>query len=316
MIDDLKFVQGAVARKDFVQALTHFNIHNGRIKGFNGSMALCSPIGLELDVKPKAGQLVKAIQMCKETVQINMTPAGRLSISSGKFRAHVDCIGEDFPDVEPEGEVLQLDGHLLEAIKVLNPFIAEDASRPWARGILFNGPSAFATNNVVLVQYWLGYSFPYIINIPKPTVQELIRINKEPTSVQVSPSSVTFHYEGDRWLRTQTYTTEWPDLTRVLDRPSDPQPLPTGFYEALETLLPFVDDVERVFVQPTGLTTSQTEGEGASVEMEGLPDTGIYNIKQLQLLQGVASKIDLQAYPAPCAFYGDSLRGAIVGLRS
>lgn len=316
MIDDLKFVQGAVARKDFVQALTHFNIHQGRIKGFNGSMALCSPIALDLDVKPKADQLVKAIQTCKETVQINMTPAGRMAIRSGKFRAHVDCIDEEFPDVEPEGELLTLDGHLLEAIKILNPFIAEDASRPWARGILFNGPSAFATNNVCLVQYWLGYSFPYIINIPKPTVQELIRINQEPVSVQVSPSSVTFHYEGDRWLRTQTYTTEWPDLARVLDREADPKELPDGFFEGLETLHPFVDDMDRVFFQETGMSTSQTEGEGASVELKGLPDTGVYNIKQLQLLDGVAGKIDLHQYPKPCIFYGKNLRGAIVGIRA
>lgn len=315
MLDALKFVQGAVARKDFVQTLTHFHISGGFIKGYNGSLALCSPIDLDLDITPKAAPFIKAIQTCKDTVQLNLTPAGRLCIKSGAFRAYVDCIDEPYPDIQPEGEVLELDGHLLEALKVLNPFIADDASRQWARGIMFRGPSAFATNNVVLVEYWLGYSFPVEVNVPKPAVQELIRIGVEPTKVQVSKNSVTFHYPSGRWLRTQTYTTQWPDTSKVLDRDSDQRPFPQGFFQALADLAPFLDEVSRVYLLGTRIATTPNDGLGASVEIGGIPETGIYNHKQLSLLEGVANTIDLTQYPAPCLFYGDNLRGAIVGMR-
>lgn len=315
MLDALKFVQGAVAKKDFVQALTHFHISGGFIKGYNGSLALCSPIDLDLEVTPKADQFIKAIATCKDTVQLNMTPAGRLSIKSGSFRAFVDCIDEAYPDVQPEGEVLELDGALLEALKKLNPFIAEDASRQWARGILFRGRSAFATNNVTLVEYWLGYNFPVEVNIPKPAVQELIRIGEEPTKVQVCENSVTFHYASGRWLRTQTYSTQWPDMAKILDRDSTQQPFPEGFFEALADLLPFADDLQRVYFLNTRMATTPVEGLGASVDLVGLPEQGIYNIRQLQLLEAVAETIDLSQYPAPCLFYGDRVRGAIVGMR-
>lgn len=315
MLEALKFVQGAVARKDYVAALTHFDIRDGRIKGYNGSLALCSPIDLSLNVKPKATQLVKAIQTCQTTTQINLTPTGRLSIKSGKFRAHVDCIEEDFPDVEPEGEMVDLDGHLLEAIKILNPFIAEDASRPWARGILLNGQSAFATNNVALIEYWLGYTFPYIINLPKPAVQELIRIGKEPERVQVAGGSITFHYEGGRWLRTQTYSTDWPDIGAILGRESNPSPLTPDFFEALEALAPFTNELEQVFFLEGALATEKDAGTGARVDIQGLPNGPAFNIKQLQLLDKVATKIDFTQYPKPCIFYGDKLRGAVVGMR-
>ena len=127
MLDTLKFVRGAVAAKDFVPALTHFQIANGFIKGYNGSIGLCSPIELDLDVKPRAAQFIKAIQTCKSTVQLSLTTNGRLSIKSGAFKAFINCIEEDFPDIKPSGEVVQLDGKLLRAIKVLNKFIAEDA---------------------------------------------------------------------------------------------------------------------------------------------------------------------------------------------
>lgn len=315
MLDALKFVQGAVAKKDFVQALTHFHISGGFIKGYNGSLALCSPIDLDLEATPKADPFIKAIATCKDTVQLNMTPAGRLSIKSGSFRAFVDCIDEAYPDIQPEGEVLELDGTLLEALKKLNPFIAEDASRQWARGILFRGRSAFATNNVTLVEYWLGYDFPVEVNIPKPAVQELIRIGEEPTKVQVCENSVTFHYASGRWLRTQTYSTQWPDVAKILDRDSTQQPFPEGFFEALADLLPFADDLERVYFLNTRMATTPVEGLGASVDLVGLPEQGIYNIRQLQLLEAVAETIDLSQYPAPCLFYGDRVRGAIVGMR-
>jgi len=34
------------------------------------------------------------------------------------------------------------------------------------------------------------------------------------------------------------------------------------------------------------------------------------------LLQGNVKTIDWSLYPAPCMFFGDKLRGAIVGMRS
>jgi hypothetical protein len=36
----------------------------------------------------------------------------------------------------------------------------------------------------------------------------------------------------------------------------------------------------------------------------------------LELLDGVAEKVDFSAWPSPAMFYGGMLRGAIVGLRA
>jgi hypothetical protein len=71
MLDALKFVRGAIARKDLVAALSHFRISGGRIKGYNGKIALCCPLPLDLDVMPKAEPFVKAIATCEQTVAID-----------------------------------------------------------------------------------------------------------------------------------------------------------------------------------------------------------------------------------------------------
>lgn len=318
MLDSLRFVQGAVAKKDFVAALTHFRIHAGTIRGYNGMMALCCPIDLDLDVCPRAVPFVKAIQTCKDTIAIHMTPTGRLSVKSGAFKAFVECTTEVFPDVEPEGEVIELGGEskILETVKLLMPFIAEDASRPWARGILFRGQSAFATNNVCLIERWVGNNFPVVINIPKAAATELLRIGEEPQKLQMSETSMTFHFSGDRWLRTQSYPIDWPDFGRILDTPANPLPLPAALFEQIADLAPFVDELGRIHLSDGAITTGVHEADGATVEIEGLSGAGgVYNIKQFMLLDGVATSADLTTYPAPALFYGENIRGAIVGMR-
>lgn len=316
MINSLKFVMGAVAKKDFVPELLHFHIEKGFVRGYNGMLGLCCPIDLNLDVKPNAVQFIKAIQACKETAALHMTDKGRLAIKSGAFRAFLDCIPGDFPEVAPEGTVIPLNGKLLGVIKTLAPFIAEDASRQWARGILLRGQSAFVTNNVVLIQYHLGYDFPVDLNIPRSAVVELIRIGEEPVSLQIGEGNVTFHFEGDKWLRTQTYDLAWPDVEKVLDAPaSELAAAPSGLWEAAESLAPFVDDLGHLFLTPGKVSTSQEGGEGASMDLEEIKYEGCFHFKQVTLISKIVDTIDLSTYPKPSPFRGENLRGVIVGMR-
>lgn len=315
MLDALRFVQGAVAKKDFVQALTHFRIKDGTVMGHNGGLTLSAPIDLDLDVVPKAVSFVKAIQTCTETISLGLTAAGRLSVRSGKFRAYVECLPDGFPDITPEGETVAFKPGIVKALKLLEPFIGEDASRPWARGVLFRGQSAFATNNVILVEHWLGYDFPRQINIPQKAIAEMIRIGDDPTHMQVAENSVTFFYEGDRWLKTQLYSLDWPDLGKVLSRPANPIEPPVGLWDAVESLAPFTDKLRRVFLSEGVVTTVQTEGDGASIDVPALKTRGIYNVDYLLEVAKVAQVIDLAGYPGPAMFFGEGIRGAIIGMR-
>jgi DNA polymerase III sliding clamp (beta) subunit (PCNA family) len=318
MLAELKFVQGGIAKKDFEEALTHFKISNGIIKSYNGRVALSTPIALNLDITPKAVPFMKAIAACNDTVQLHMTPAGRLSIKSGPFKVFVECLDNAaFPDVEPEGDIIPVSGDFMKAIRAIAPFIADDASREWARGILFRGTSAYATNNIIIVQYWLGHTFPVEVNVPKTAIAELIRINEEPTHLQVTATSITFHFTGNRWLRTQTFNNVWPDVNKVLDRPSNQVKFPEDFFAGLAILKPFMDKLERVFFEDGKMSTHANDvEEGAVMMATGLPATGIFNLVQLTSLEGLIDSIDLTQYPAPCLFYGgDRIRGAMVGIR-
>ena len=313
MLAELKFVQGAVAKRDFLPSLTHFKINNGFVRSFNGMVALCSPINCDIDCVPEAIPLIKAIQNCKEAITLYMTDAGRLAVKSGSFRVFINCIHEETPHPEPEGEFIDLDCKaLLDAITTLDPLVGNDASRPWSNGILFRGKSAFATNNVILCEYWLGSEFPVEMNIPQAAIDEILRVGKVPSKIQYTKTCLVIHYEDKSWIRTQLLDNNWPDFGKILNTKSEPITFDERIFEGLETIKPFADKLNRVYFKEDCLATHE---DTASFSLPGLNFSGIYSLPMLQLLKGIAKTIDHTPYPSPALFFGDRLRGAIVGLR-
>ena len=317
MLKELKFVQGAVAKKELVPTLTHFRIEDGTVRSFNGTLALCSPITFDINCSPKAIPFVKAIQNCNETVTMKMTPSGRLSVKSGAFKAFIECVEEETPHVLPEGEEFEIDGEaLLKAVKTIEPFIGDDASRPWSNGILLKGKSAYATNNVAVIEYWVGSDFPKLCNIPRAAVREMVRINEAPEKAMVGDTSLSFLYKDGRWVRTALLDTGWPDLDKIISANCNPEPIDEVLYEGLAAIKPFVDKLERIYIYNEVISTTLIPEEGASFNLPGFPHEGAYQIKILNLLKGVATSIDFSLYPKPCLFYGESLRGAVIGMRT
>jgi DNA polymerase III sliding clamp (beta) subunit (PCNA family) len=317
MLKELRFVQGAVSKKDLIPAMTHFRIENGFARSYNGVLALCSPVPFDINCIPKADSLVKAISNCEETITLNMTPSGRLTVRSGKYRSFVECITGETPHVEPAGQRIDFAGEeLLKALKILMPFVGNDASRPFTNGVLLKGQSAFATNNVCLMEYWLGIQVPFVVNVPRAAIKEMLRVDEAPVYMQLETNSITFHYTDGRWIRSQLLSTEWPDLARILDHTCNPQPVDPSLFVALDKLGNNADSVNRVYIKD-GIARTHIDGseEGSAYDIEGPQFEGLYSIPMLNLLNGVATHADFWRYPDPTLFYGERLRGAIVGMR-
>jgi len=318
MLKDLKFVQGAVAKKDLLPAMTHFRIEGGHVRSFNGQMAISSPIAFDIDCNPKADQLVKAITQCEEDIVLSMTAGAKLRVQSGRFRAFVETVEGDTVHPLPEGDIVNFDGEqLLQACKVLKPFIGNDASRPWANGILLQGHSAFATNNASLAEYWLGTPVPFQITIPRFCVNEMLRVDEAPSYAQLHDRSITFHYTDGRWIRSQLLEGEWPfeKMQDILNAPCKPVPVPPELFTGLATLQKMADGSSRVYMQNGTLRTHLEDFTGGAYEVDGLDFEGCYNLSIFGLLKDVATTADFTLYPSPCLFFGDKVRGAIIGMR-
>jgi hypothetical protein len=328
ILEALKFVQRGVARRDIIPGLTNFRIADGRVTGFNGVMALSAPVDIGFNAAPGAGHFIRALNACEDVIQVTQQSEDKILVRSGNFKAAVPCISVDkVPATYPEGVVVPSQASVLQAFEVMHPFIGIDASRKWACGILLAGNSAYATNNIVLVEYWLGTPFPYIVNVPSDAVDEVLRIHEEMTSIQLCETSITFHYGDGRWIKSQLVSSvDWPDVSKAMDRGWKTEdgnwrslpPVPTGLAPACVKLAAFGSKDEYYTHLRTNYASTMPDGTddgGALVELGGLPDKGKFHTAYLNDVLAVATSIDLTVYPAPVPFAGGPLRGVILGAR-
>lgn len=319
MLEALKFVQGAVQRNGITPELEHFTIKDGRVTGFNGYMALSSPLPLDIEAMPKADLFHKALAACGDRTSISMGDSGRLHIRSGGFSAYIPCVDKAVYDAQPEGESFPAPSGMAKAFARMLPFIGDDASRPWAMGLSIANGTYTATNNVILLQLWDGHRLP-TINCPRFAVAEVARIKQDPVEIRIGKGSISFLYENGRWLRSQVLSSEWPVemMDKILERPSSPEDLPEGFFDAVDKLAPFTTDgpSSPIHFTAEGLTTGAPGApEGAQVAIEGLPEGAAFRLKALQLLKHEVQKIDFWMHPAPCLFFGENSRGALIGMQ-
>lgn len=317
MIDAIKFVRGAVAKKDFVPELTHFRIKDGRITGYNGVMALSSPINLDLDARPHAVTFANAVAKCEDTISIHMTAAGRLSVKSGPFRALVDCLDDDHTIIPtaPEGHSVDVGPNFMAALRAVSRYQGIDASRAWALGVLLKGASILATNNVMFVEYWHGHAMPLDMNLPSVAVKELLRINQDPMHVTTDGNTATFHFADDRWLRTALIAEPWPEMAfSLFDKQQYHYVDMPDIQSGLEAIKPFLEKDQHVYLNGDSIGTSTTQEVGTHYEVPGVPAGQCYAFKVLELLD-TATAVDFTHYPAPCGFLSDGMRGIFLGLR-
>lgn len=327
IIDALKFVRGAVSTKDLVPSMKHMVIRNGRVCAFNGRTAISSPIeGNTLaDCAPRAVDMINAIQNCGvgETVSVNITGANRLCISNGTFRAYVDCLElEGLPDHQPQGEMVPINGAvIMKAFARLTDFVGNDATpeREWTNGVVLIDNCAYATNNVCLVQHYLGdgVHIPREVNVPMTAINEMKRVGEPPTHAQMCDHTITFHYADGRWIRTNLFSKMYDKrLFEVLQAAADPAqcfPIAPELAENLPKLKPFLEKSKRVYFRAGGVYTTTENEIGASFNVEGLHEDGVYSHPMLQLVVNHAKVINFAKYPEPIPFFGDQLRGLMMG---
>lgn len=318
MIDALRFVQGATKSIVLAPELEHYQIRDGRIVGFNGYMALSSPIDLEISAKPRAKLFQKALQSCGETVSLGLMPSGRLHVKSGGFSAFIPCHDDEIYEAQPEGEEFPAPAGMLSAMRRLYSVISSDASRPWAMGLSVGGGAYTATNNIAILQVWEGHGLP-TFNCPRFAVAEIIRVGQNPDSIRVTDSNVTFQWNDGRWLQTQLLAADWPIemIGKLLDSGAPGQPLPEGFFEALEKIRPFIPDTSNTvsFAENKLIAGQHLEEVSASHVVEGLPAGPKFSEKVLSILEEEITTIDFSVYPNPCGFRGLNSRGIILGQR-
>lgn len=320
MLDALKFVARAIARRDYVPGMTHFRIQGKRCTAYNGTLAISAPVDIAFDIAPQASLFMKALEACEDVITLRLDDNGNLLVRSGAFRVVVPCVPLDtVKRINPDGLTIFSEVPLLAAFTALRDFIGSDANRAWSLGVLLAGQSAYATNNVIVAEYWLGLDFPSVVNVPFFAIDEIIWIEDEIHSLQIGKDSVTFHYSDGKWIKSPLLSLDWPDVRGLMAKSwQDAQlaAITEDFRKSCGKLAKLSeDDLPRIFFRDGELSTRPgglADG-GAIIEIAGLPTKGCYNAKLLNVMLASATKIDFTKYPAPIPFASGNLRGVMMG---
>jgi DNA polymerase III sliding clamp (beta) subunit (PCNA family) len=315
-LEILRFVKGAVSTKDLIPVLKNFHLYEGRIQGTNGRVTIDAAFpGAAYNVTVLADKFVKAIDSCITTATVKVQDS-KLLISSGAFTARLALADHSgFPRAVKEGKIVKNKQPLLPTLRLLRQFVSEDASRPWSNGVLLRDGYAYASNNVTLVRAPVGVNFPHNLSIPVFAIDELLRIDEEPTGMALTQHSVVFEFKT-AWLKSVLLSQEWPDFKGLFDINPAVTPTPPGLIEAVATVLPFCPDPKFPIIKFTAEGVSTDIGDfSAEMNNFSLPE-GRYHADILLSVLSVAEKINLDAYPGKIAFSGKGIEGVFVGVRS
>lgn len=312
MLTSLKFCQGAVG-DNTVPGMNCFVIEKGRIYASNGIVTMSAPIDVDFDCRPNAKMMVEGISKCKDDTTVKLLQSGKVSIKSGKFKVSVPTVKEGYTVYQPAGQFYQFDGErLVSGLRTLLPFVGTDVQKLWCTGVSLRNGVLAATNNHVLCEYWFGVQLPDNIIIPGPSVKEIVRIKDIPIGLQTDGVSITIHYEGERWIRTQLVGDDFPNTDRIFPASSTPVQLPEDFYEGMAAIKPFVVK-DTIWLADKCLRTSTTQGEGASYRV-GMDGYACFSFKYMNELKDVTTLVDFTQHPK-LVFFGDNLRGVLMGKR-
>lgn len=319
MIDQLAKIKQAIAQKPLIPILSFVHIYSKdgerRMQSNNGKLCVDTGVNFGMDVTVHGNKFIRATKLCKSKTKVKLTPTGRLSIISGKFRALIetaDCT--KFPRLELTARPNCLTApNLPEICKTLLPFISDDASRPWSRSILFRGGKAYATNNIVIACVPCG-GIPDCV-VPAYAVEVLAALNMPPVDFIVGDGFVGFFFTDGTWVRTCIIDSKWPSVEKLIT-PTKTQPLPADFLDSLESIVPFCEDpkMPTVYLNQYGIHTS-LQDFGASLEVADFTPSK-FRVEPLLQIAQCAKEIDLSTYPKPCYFVGDNgLHGVIIGVQ-
>lgn len=315
-LEALRFV--ALAQRESGEPYqTHVILSQNTAVAYDGVLAAGAIITEALEACPHTDLLIKALSRAAGTVAISHESASSLTVrtDSERFKAHVPCLGREImPTIMPDPPIAPISNEFIRGLERIAGLATENGSHVVTSSILIRRYSMIATDRNMLLEYWHGIDLPTFA-LPKAAAIALTKCGKELQWFGFSQHSVTFYFTDGTWLRSQLYDGAWPDVDSILFMPKDCNawPLPQSFIEGVRAVAPFHENGWVTF-KMNKLASQLSEGGGAEYTVAGVPGGPVFNAKYLLMLESLAKSVDFVAAPGKAAFFGDNLRGVMIGI--
>ena len=242
LLDALKFISIAQHTEGSIYQ-QHCRLSEGTLTAFDGGLTVGMYVDESLNCAPHTVTFIKALERCTESIAITLQDNGKLSVKSGKLRALVPCAPLDSVlSVQPDPPCATLTDTVKTALAACIT-VAEDGAPAPACGVLLKANTAAATDRHMMIEAWHGINLP-VVFMPRVSAKAIAESKKPLKAFGFSDTSATFYFEDDSFIKTQLFdATAFPKYEHVVDRESNPWPLPGGVYEGLTTVEPVAGHV-------------------------------------------------------------------------
>lgn len=290
-------------------AQEHCFIGHNQIVATDGCLTVGYPFESDISTYPHSAKLLAALKKCDSTVALTLTDAQRLSVKSGKFRAVIDCLDAgQFYAGAPDAAIAPIDERLRTGLEAIGHLADEKADRLMCATIFIKSGVMVATNGYSILEYWHGNDLPEMV-LPKPSANAIVKTSFKLQRFGFSGNSATFYFENGAWIKTQLFADEWPNYAQLFPASCNPWPAPTGLFDAVRAVAPFLDDVQSVYFTEAGL-----QAASASYELPGLPPGRRYSAARLLEIERCCKTVDFASHPGKAFFFGENVRGVVMGM--
>lgn len=293
---------------------THCMMFNNWIVATNGVVTAAHPLQDDIRACPHTMMLLAALDNCDAPFGITQPHHQRLVVTCGEFRAEIPCaLFESLPMMAPDAAQWLVDGRLLDALGIVAPLVADNASTVVQAAVQLCGRSVRATDTEVILEAWHGIDMPPGILIPKAAANAWIKCGKKPIRFGYSAESLTLWYEDGSWIKTQLFSNAaMPDMDAMLNSKNNPWPVPKHLFEAAASITPFSTSGIVYFEEKGIMRTKNVDTLLlANVTVDGLPAGLAFKLKSLKLIAPHCKSIDFTSNSRFAMFFGESVRGII-----
>lgn len=308
---------------------SHTWLNEGMAVAYDGIVAAGHPIDGGIGGYPHTKLLIEALENTGKQFDLTVNSTGQFEITSDKYTAVVPSLAYDqvIPTV-PDANVFQLTEDqgkaFVSALVATAKVVSDTAENVLHASVRLEGQTVLATDGATIIEAFHGLNMPQGVVLPKQFVTSLNKTGKSPVGIGLGVTWETFTvwFQDGSWLRTNAYPgSTWPDQImgsyyELLNNRGDFAPTPPELWKAVNAVLPFTSDNNRVIFRPGLVRTHPDRRQGAALEIAAISFELDINGKRLAVLEGLAENFAIGSFSggSTFVFQGTLARGVVAGL--
>lgn len=311
-------VKAAVVAGD-ISFLSHICVRDGMMFATDSRMTAAAEVDFEGSFMAPANEFYKAVVILgEEGLKITVKDISKLVVSKSRRRVTINTLDpQEFDYNLPEGEPLRVPYGFVESLKAVQPFMSGDRTKAWANAVRIKNNHAYATNNITVAKSsFKQWNKDVDLTIPDWVVNYILARDVELEYMSFTPTSVSFNWVDNSWVRSARLAQEMPDVViDLVDKIEVPEfELSDDWKESFDTVTLMSDDV--LLITPTLIKAGKGHAKIEAEVDSPVEEETMWHPKYLALVVAQSTHFDPSKWPAACSWSGDNCRGLIVGRRN